>query len=149
MQKNQLNQIYDNTITGLPLADLRRKWAEYWGVQPHGLIGRTMLEKSLEFRLKELETGGLAPDQQMRLDLMIKAYKRNSRCFDDNEPQIKPGTRLVRMHGGVRHSVLVQAHGYEYQGTVYRSLSQVATLISGCRRNGWDFFGLKRKGGAG
>lgn len=137
----------DNNIARLPLAELRQKWAELWGIEPHALIGRTMLEKSLEYKLRELETGGFPPEQQARLEQLIKAYKRNPRCFDDSEPQIKPGTCLVRTHKGVRHSVLVQARGFEYKGVIYESLSQVSTLIVGCRRNGWEFFGLKHKGG--
>ena len=137
----------DNKIAQLSLVELRQKWAKCWGIAPHPLIGRTMLEKSLEFKLRELEAGGLAPEQQARLEQLIKAYKRNPRCFDDSEPQIKPGTCLVRTHKGARHSVLVQARGFEYKGVIYESLSQVATLIVGCRRNGWEFFGLKRKGG--
>lgn len=143
MHKNQTKP--DNTITQLPLTELRQKWAKLWGMAPHPLIGRTMLEKSLEFKLKEHETGGLAPEHQARLDQLVKSYKRNPRCFDDNEPEIKPGTRLVRMHNGVRHTVLVLAQGYEYKGVKYKSLSQLASQITGCRRNGWDFFGLKRK----
>ena len=136
----------DNNIAQLSLEELRQKWAKYWGLEPHPLIGRTMLEKSLEFKLREQETGGLAPEQQARLDQLIKTYKRNLRCFDDNEPAIKPGTRLVRTHDGTRHAVLVLAQGYEYKGAKYNSLSQIASLITGCRRNGWEFFGLKRKG---
>lgn len=145
MRKIQRNQSSDNSITQLSLPELRQKWAECWGMAPHVLIGRTMLEKSLEFKLRELETGGLAPEQQARLDQLIKNYKRNPRCFDDNEPEIKPGTRLVRMHKGARHVVFVLAKGYEYKNAKYSSLSEIASRITGCRRNGWAFFGLKRK----
>jgi hypothetical protein len=41
--------VFDNNITNLPIEDLRQKWAEYWGIQPHARIGRAMLEKSLEY----------------------------------------------------------------------------------------------------
>ena len=55
----------------------------------------------------------------------------------------KPGTRLVRMHEGRKHSVLVKAEGFEYQGRVYSSLSKIANEITGKHWNGWVFFGLK------
>jgi hypothetical protein len=139
MHKNLID--VDNTIAQMPLAELRDKWAAVWGIKPHPLIGRTMLEKSLAFKLCGQ---GLSSEHLTRLNLLIKTYNRNPKCFDKNEPQIKPGTRLVRMHGGMRHSVLVLVDGFEYKETVYRSLSQVATLIAGCRRNGWEFFGLKK-----
>ena len=145
MKNNQINQRLDNNIAQLSLPDLRQKWAEYWGMAPHARIGRTMLEKSLIYKIREREAGGLPPDIQMRLDQLIKTYKRNPKCFDENRPEIKPGTRLVRVCNGARHSVLVQAKGYEYKGTTYSSLSNIATKITGSRRNGWEFFGLKRK----
>ena len=145
MKKTQRNQTLDNSITQLPLAELRQKWAEYWDVQPHALIGRTMLEKSLEFRIREREIGELPPDIQARLDQLVKNYRRSPKCFDESRSEIKPGTRLVRHYNGQRYSVLVQAKGYEYKGTIYGSLSNIASEITGNRRNGWDFFGLKRK----
>lgn len=134
----------DNNVAQMSIEALRRRWADYWGITPHSRIGRTMLEKSLHFKQVESEGGGLTPAQQARLDQLIKAYKRNPKCFDEREPQIKPGTRLVRFHGGIRHSVLVLADGFEYKETKYKSLSQVASSIAGCRRNGWEFFGLKK-----
>lgn len=145
MKKTQQNQRYGNSIAQIPLAELRQKWAEYWGVHPHALIGRTMLEKSLKFRIRERETGDLPPDIQARLDQLIKNYRRSPKCFDESRSEIKPGTRLVRHYNGQRYSVLVQAKGYEYQGRRYGSLSNIASEITGNRRNGWDFFGLKRE----
>ena len=145
MENSQRNQISDNSITQLPIAALRQKWAELWGVAPHARIGRTMLEKSLEFRLWEQETGGISAEQQSRLDNLVASYKRNRNFFDENMADIKPGTRIVRAHKGQRHSVLVSADGYEYKDKKYSSLSEVAFAITGTRWNGWTFFGLKRR----
>jgi hypothetical protein len=103
-----------------------------------------MLEKSLAYKQREQ---GLTADQQKRLEHLIKQYKRNPNCFDENVPVLKPGTRLVRNWNGSRHSVLVQAAGYEYNGKIYGSLSQIASEITGTRWNGWIFFGLKKKEG--
>lgn len=127
----------------LPL--LRQKWAECWGMVPHPRIGRQLLIKSLEYSQWQLETGGLSSAQQARLDDLISAYRRNPDFFDDFMEDIRPGTRLVRMHRGMRHSVLVVAGGYEYRDKKYSSLSEVATEITGTRWNGWVFFGLKKR----
>jgi hypothetical protein len=129
----------------LPLNELRQMWARAWGREPHTRIGRTMLEKSLKYKTGEYEGRGLAPEQQIRLEQLVKQYKRNPACFDGNGP-LKPGTRLVRMHEGKKHSVLVKAEGFEYQGRVYSSLSKIANDITGKRWNGWVFFGLKKVG---
>lgn len=142
MQKTNLDYNIISHLTNLSLEELRREWASAWGLQPHARIGRSMLEKSLTYKQR---WQGLTPDQQKRLEQMIKQYKRNPNCFDENVPVLKPGTRLVRNWNGIRHSVLVQAAGYEYKGKIYGSLSQIASEITSTRWNGWIFFGLKKK----
>jgi len=101
-----------------------------------------MLEKSLSYKLQ----GGLSPKQQIRLDQLIKEYKRNPACFDERVGALKPGTRLVRIYNGTKHNVLVKADGFEYQDQTYSSLSKIANDITGKRWNGWVFFGLKKAG---
>ena len=54
-------------------------------------------------------------------------------------------TRLVRTFRGARYQVTVKAHGFEYQGRLYTSLSEVARAITGANWNGWAFFGLRKK----
>lgn len=143
MLKNQQLQ-HNNDINHLPLAELRRKWAIVWGVPPHAKIGRAMLAKSLEYKIREQKKGGLEPELQERLKKFISAYKRNPRCFDDNVQRLKPGTRLVKTWKEKRHTVLVLANGFEYDGRVYSSLSEIAATITGSRWNGWVFFGIKK-----
>lgn len=129
----------------MPIEELRRQWSEVWGITPHTRIGRTMLEKSLTFKRRELAGLGMTPAQRARLNQLIKAYKRNPNCFDDNRPEVKAGTRLIKEHAGSRHVVTILQAGYEYQDKTYNSLSQIASEISGTRWNGWAFFGLRRK----
>jgi hypothetical protein len=140
MQKTTLP---DNNIARTPLAELRQKWAECWGIQPHARIGRQMLEKSLEFK----QRGGFSAEQQARVDHLIAAYRRNPKSFDQGTGGLKPGTKLVRTFRGEKYLVLVKADGFEYRQQVYGSLSEVAYAITGSRWNGWVFFGLKKSGG--
>lgn len=130
----------------LPLHELRQVWAHEWCQQPHARIGRTILERSLEFKIRQNEGRGLTPEQQERLNDLVRQYKRDPACFDNHSP-LKPGTRLVRMHGGKKHIVLVRANGFEYEGITYASLSKIAHDITSKRWNGWVFFGLKKVGG--
>ena len=125
----------------LELSELRAKWSETWGEQPHKGIGRAMLEKSLEFKTRKR----LTPDQEARLSQLIKQYKRNPKCFDEECAALKPGMRLVRNWKGTRHAVTVKADGFDYQGRHYTSLSQIANDITGSRWNGRAFFGLKKQ----
>lgn len=132
--------------TKLSLTELRQIWSKLWGIEPHAKIGRTMLEKSLHYKLLQNDICELPKDTNERLNQLVKSYKRNSKYFDEYKPILKPGTRLIRNWNGNRHSVLVLKNGeYEYQGKTYSSLSQIAFHITGTRWNGWVFFGLKKK----
>ena len=57
--------------------------------------------------------------------------------------RIKPGTRLIREWQGQIHNVIAAERGYEYQGQLYGSLSEIARLITGTRWSGPRFFGVK------
>ncbi|WP_249141235.1 MULTISPECIES: DUF2924 domain-containing protein [Bradyrhizobium] len=50
-------------------------------------------------------------------------------------------TQTVRR---VEHCVTVRHDDFEYLGRPYKSLSSVASEITGTKWNGWVFFGLKR-----
>ena len=105
----------------IPLQELRGQWAATWGRQPHARIGRTMLEKSLAYKTSDKH---LTPEQRARLNQLVREYKRNPACFDKHAGALKPGTQLVRIHNGKKHSVLVKADGFEYQNQTYSSLSK-------------------------
>ncbi|WP_041802450.1 DUF2924 domain-containing protein [Micavibrio aeruginosavorus] len=124
-------------------SELRKMWSDAWGLTPPHKISRPMLERSLLFKRRELAGLGLTPEQQKRLAKLVRAYKRNPESAS-KVPILKPGTRLVRSWKGAQYSVLVKECGFEYQGNLYKSLSEVASIITGTRWNGWVFFGLKK-----
>jgi hypothetical protein len=63
------------------------------------------------------------------------------------DPRLPPvGSVLGRMYAGERHDVRVLDAGFEYQGKVFNSLSQVARAITGTAWNGFGFFGLGSPG---
>jgi len=147
MKNTQMNQTLDNNIIQLSLSELRQKWAEYWGMEPHARIGRKMLEKSLAYKMRQARGDGLTAEQQKRLDNLVAAYKRNPKFFDEGLSGLKPGVRLVKPYNGTHHSVLVKTDGFEYREKIFGSLSEIAFTITGTRWNGWVFFGLKKRGG--
>lgn len=54
------------------------------------------------------------------------------------------GTRLRREWKGKTYEVIVRDDGsFEYNGEIYRSLSSVASGITGTHWNGKKFFGVK------
>jgi DUF2924 family protein len=54
-----------------------------------------------------------------------------------------PGTILTRQYKDRLIQVTVLAKGFDYDGTVYRSLSAIAKAITGTHWNGHLFFGLR------
>lgn len=132
-------------VSEMPLEELRRRWSEAWGIKPHARIGRLMLEKSLEFKLREANGTGLTVEQQKRLAYLAAAYKRDPKSFEQRPAGLKPGVKLLRTHNGQQYVVVVKPDGFEYRSKLYTSLSQVAFEITGTRWNGRVFFGLKRK----
>lgn len=135
----------DNNFAQLPMAELRQQWSECWGLKPHWRVGRQMLEKSLAFKLREMRGEGMTPEQLKRLYNLIAQYKRDPKSFDQGPAGLKPGTKLVRGYQGKKHIVLVKVDGFEYRKQHYRSLSEIAVVITGTRWNGWLFFGVKRR----
>ena len=57
-----------------------------------------------------------------------------------------PGAVLTRKYRGRMIEVTVLPKGFDYDGQVYRSLSAVATAVTGSHWNGHLFFGLKNEG---
>ena len=83
------------------------------------------------------------PEDQAKLKRLVEDYKKGKKV--SRAESIKPGTRLIRVWQGRKHSVLVANKGFEYNGLIYGSLSKIATVITGTKWNGLVFFGLKKK----
>ena len=61
-----------------------------------------------------------------------------------SKPRLSPGTRLVREWQGQTFEVTVLKQGYVWQGKTYRSLTDIATRITGTKWSGPRFFDLKK-----
>ena len=97
------------------------------------------------------DSGG---DANARPDEAVGASTRGTRQAPAIPPpvghgSIKPGTILVREHGGMIHRVMATGDGFAWNGTTYASLSKVAKAITGVNWSGPRFFGLLAKRGDG
>jgi len=104
-----------------------------------------LILRVIAYRLQEQEFGSLNDAQRRRLRQLASAIEANPTAAVSTRPSIKPGTRLVRQWKQQVHVVEADAEGYQYKGSRYESLSQVARLITGTRWSGPLFFGLKGK----
>ena len=120
---------------------LVRRWTGLYGTAPPPRTSRSLLMRAVAYKLQEQVYGGLpASIRRMLLGTpRVGAPPKRSR-------QASAGTVLLREWRGKTHRVTIETKGVLYQGRLYRSLSQVARTITGCRWSGPALFGLKKHG---
>lgn len=133
------------TIDKLPIATLRRKWQDIHGRSPPPGLGRNLLVRALEWEAQARIGGGTTPRIERELTRLACQLERSGELDLERLVTLKPGTRLVREWRGRTITVNVLADGFEHEGRVYPSLSQLATELTGTRWSGPRFFGLKQR----
>jgi hypothetical protein len=128
----------------LDLAELRKRWHALYGNPAPKSIRREFLIRACAYQMQVKAFGGLSAATKRRLRAIADGVS-SGRPVAAPAPKIKPGTRFVRSWGGEVHVVTAVDGGFEYQGERYRSLSAIATSITGTNWNGHAFFGLKNK----
>jgi hypothetical protein len=138
----------ERRLAALPTLDrdaLRDTWKRFFGSAPSPKLRRDLMIPILAYRIQEEAIGTLGARARDRLRQLSRSFEKGTDSATTSAPQIKPGTRLVRQWGDRVHLVTVQTNGYEYRGTRYRSLSEIARLITGTRWSGPLFFGTKNE----
>ena len=125
---------------------LKQQWRELFGTEPPP-YNRRFLESRLAYRVQELAYGGLKPETLRRLEALGEQLDGGNPVLRRIRVDDKPvtGTKLVRNHQGVEHTVTVLADGYSWEGRPYKSLSAIARAITGTRWKGWTFFGIANR----
>jgi hypothetical protein len=154
-----MNETLVQEVEGLraaPLEKIRRRYRELFREEPR-LRNRESLVRRIAWRLQASAEGGLSERARQRaLEIANDADVRllpprgvGESQFDSwfartrSDRRIPtPGSVLSRDYGGRTISVKVLARGFEYEGREYRSLSAIATEVTGTRWNGLAFFGL-------
>lgn len=114
----------------------------YERAAPDG-IRRELMIPFLAYRIQEKSYGGLKPSTRSELRRIARNLENSTGSSRiRNWPRLRTGTRLLRHWRGETHEVLVSDSTYEYRGTGYRSLSEIARRITGTRWSGPAFFRL-------
>jgi hypothetical protein len=119
----------------LDLEGLRTEWRRRYG-PPSKLRSVELLRRMLAWRIQAEAFGDLAPEARRSLRRPDAPLRQAAR--------LAPGTRIAREWKGVRYEVEVIDGGYQFDGASYRSLSKVASVITGTKWNGPRFFGLSK-----
>jgi hypothetical protein len=99
-------------------------------------ISNHLLTLAVGYRLQERALGGLKPPVRRSLLTGVAS----------DSPVTSPGTVLIREWHGRKHAVTIFGDRVEYLGNRYRSLTEVALRITGQKRSGPAFFGLRQSG---
>ena len=135
-------------LRGLDTKALRARWRTSFRQDAPTHLARHLLFAMLAYRLQAEAMGDLdaetvrflkqvdlAPSKQAAVPL-TQAFARRTR-------DLSPGTVLTREWSGQHHRVMVLDGGFVWEGRTYRSLSEIAKLITGTKWNGPRFFGLR------
>ena len=125
-------------LPNMQTPDLVTLWQSIFDKPPHNK-NKVFLIRKIAWRLQELAYGGLSDDTQTKIRNMhdLKAKKTLKKSL----PPV--GTILEREHGNETHRVTVLRDGFEYRQCKYKSLTKIATDITGTKWSGPRFFGLK------
>ena len=132
-------------LESLDTAQLIERWKALYGTEPPPRSSRDFLTRALAYRLQERVLGGLSAATRRLLEQV--AHDASVRRPVKLAPtrKLRPGAILLREWGGVQHQVTVLENGVLFRGKQYRSLSEVARLITGSRWSGPLFFGLRAR----
>ena len=152
-------------LAAMTFTQLRRRYAELFGEETKS-GNRQWLYRRVAWRIQALAYGGLSERARQRAaelardaDVRVQAPRAivlqrpsntnarvltmSGRVVASSDSRLPPsGSVLRRSWKGTEHEVTVLPTGFEYRGATYRSLSAIATAITGSHWNGFLYFGL-------
>lgn len=126
---------------------LKARWRSVTGrVAPAG-VQKSLLLKMLAYRLQADAFGDQDQDTTRFLDRVASDRDlTGAKTLPlPDKARAGQGAIFIREWEGVTHHVMHMADGYAWNGSTYRSLSEVARAITGVRWNGPRFFGLRER----
>jgi hypothetical protein len=122
---------------------LQRRWNEVFGCPAPVRSRADLLRRALAYEA-QAKLFGSADRVRRRLARLARGEAEGGAR---GPIRLREGTRLIREWQGEVHQVTMRDDAVEYRGERYRSLSEVARLITGTRWSGPLFFGLKKPRG--
>ena len=143
------------TLWCMQTTELRARYREVFG-EESTTAHKQHLVRRIAWRLQALAQGDLSERARRRaLEIADDADIRSTvpASFLEKVPKRSladrrlptPGTQITRFYQGRAIDVKVLPDGFEHDGVRYKSLSAVATAVTGTRWNGLVFFGLAKR----
>jgi len=132
-------------LNSLPVKELKNRWRELYGSKPPRGVSRELLTRAIAYRIQEQAFGGLKPATRKLLESLAADAAKGRPLRLGAAAPATAGTVLMREWQGTTHEVRVLDNRVLYRRSRYRSLSEVARLITGVRWSGPLFFGLRQR----
>ena len=134
-------------LQNAPVAELAARYIEVFGHPPRSRRNAAWLRKRIAHQMQVVAFGGLSRVARAALDRITAEIKLPDApvAAPAMNDALRPGRVLLRQWHGQTVRVVTTADGYEWDGRAFRSLSAVATAITGARWNGKLFFGLTER----
>lgn len=130
-----------DAIAAMSSTQKKAEWHRLMGTVAPAAFGSGLLARALAHEVQVKATGGRLTKAELKR--LAQLNRKDERVRDGSAPgEVKPGTWLSRTWHGEVHQVVVLERSYEYRGSRYRSLSEIARLITGTQWSGPRFFGL-------
>jgi Protein of unknown function (DUF2924) len=133
------------SLESSPIKVLKQQWLALYGSEPPHRVSRELLTRAVAYRIQEQARGGLKPSTRRLLARLGNDARSGQPLKIEPATAASAGTVLVRDWHGTAHAVRVLDQGVLYRRKRYRSLTEVAKLITGAHWNGPRFFGLRTK----
>ena len=130
-------------ISDLDTEALQERWKAVFRTVPSPNLSRSFMIRALAYRIQENTRGALKPSARRALDRVAEG--QSSLEPPRATGRTAPGTVLIRQWRGVTHRVILMDNDVAYRGCRYKSLSEVARLITGTHWSGPMFFGLRNR----
>lgn len=108
--------------------------------RPPAFRTRQYMRQKLAYRIQELAYGGLDVSTEQKLVAAAKSIDTQRQKGKKYAQSV--GTKIVKEYKERIYEVFAVEDGFAYGGAVYKSLSAVATKITGTKWNGLKFFGI-------
>jgi len=146
----------------MTVAELRRKYTEVYK-EPTRSHNREHLVMRIAWRLQAEQEGGISERAKRRAAKIANEADLRTNAPQSTKKEIAgvtvkgtlpvkhdsripmPGTIITRKYKGRILHVHVRHEGFEFENKLYRSLTALATEITGSHWNGYNFFKLKKK----
>ena len=130
-------------LESLDTPQLRARWKTLYETEAPPRFSRDLLMRAVAYQMQERVLGGLKPATHRLLERIAEDARARRPIKVSPARKLQSGAILIREWGGTKHQVTVLESGVVFRGKRYRSLSEVARVITGSRWSGPLFFGLR------